>query len=478
MESSYLQEPYSSRSQTLKRWIIEGARTSVFLRPRWHGLRTGPMLVACLVVADILLEIAVQRLYLPGSATFRWQAITGGWLGTALVAWNSYLLRPAPASTSNPRAAPTAAHMLTMLLAQGLGVGILFGALYVVLLRSGVYTRKALPGWMLWALWLAPWVWTLVAQLLVLCRGGDKRRGLLPVAAATLIAGMAVVYFAGPPNFWRADREDRTAAPDKTLHLTQELMEAQSALLSQRLAGIAPRRNGEINLFVLTFAPYDDDVFRRESGMVAQVMEQRFHAEGHVLQLVNHVDTLTTWPWATTLNLQRAIKRFASVMNRDEDILFIHLTSHGGSNGELAADYWPLEVDKLHPRELKRWLDEAGIRNRVISISACYSGSWIKPLVDDNTLVMTAADADHTSYGCGSKSELTFFGRAMYDEQLRNKTLSFEEAYRVAREVIAKREQEAGKDDGFSNPQIAMGKQIRGRLAELVAYLQDGRKDQ
>mgnify|MGYP000623762907 CR=1 FL=1 len=24
---------------------------------------------------------------------------------------------------------------------------------------------------------------------------------------------------------------------------------------------------------------------------------------------------------------------------------------------------------------------------------------------------MTAADADHTSYGCGRKSELTFFGR-------------------------------------------------------------------
>jgi hypothetical protein len=41
---------------------------------------------------------------------------------------------------------------------------------------------------------------------------------------------------------------------------------------------------------------------------------------------------------------------------------------------------------------------------------------------------MTAADADHTSYGCGRLSELTFFGRALFDEQLR-KTHSFEQAF-------------------------------------------------
>jgi hypothetical protein len=42
----------------------------------------------------------------------------------------------------------------------------------------------------------------------------------------------------------------------------------------------------------------------------------------------------------------------------------------------------------------------------------------------------------------------------------------------VAREVIAKREVEAGKEDGFSNPQIVMGKRIKERLAVLTAGLQ------
>jgi hypothetical protein len=112
-------------------------------------------------------------------------------------------------------------------------------------------------------------------------------------------------------------------------------------------------------------------------------------------------------------------------------------------------------------------LDEAGIRNRVIAVSACYSGGWIEPLRNEDTLVMTAADADHTSYGCGSRSDLTYFGRAVFDEQLR-KTKSFEDAFRAAVPVIRQREIEAKKDDGFSNPQIFVGREIHALLDELA----------
>ncbi|MNY57119.1 hypothetical protein D3C86_1932760 [compost metagenome] len=80
-------------------------------------------------------------------------------------------------------------------------------------------------------------------------------------------------------------------------------------------------------------------------------------------------------------------------------------------------------------------------------------------------MVLTAADADHTSYGCGYKSELTFFGRAMFDEQLRSYTRSFEQAHATAREIIRQREIVAGKDDGYSNPQLSTGPAIRAKLA-------------
>ena len=75
---------------------------------------------------------------------------------------------------------------------------------------------------------------------------------------------------------------------------------------------------------------------------------------------------------------------------------------------------------------------------------------------------MTAADAQHTSYGCGKRSKLTFFGRALFDEQLRT-THSFEQAFAAAVPVIRQREIEAGKDDGFSNPQISVGERDPAR---------------
>jgi hypothetical protein len=207
--------------------------------------------------------------------------------------------------------------------------------------------------------------------------------------------------------------------------------------------------------------------------MVSKVMEQRFDAAGRTIQLVNHAETIEQWPWATPMNLRRTIRKMASVMDRDEDILFLHLTSHGARDGELSADFWPMAVAAVRPADLKLWLDEAGIKYRILSISACFAGSWITPLSDQNTLVMTASDAEHTSYGCGRKSDLTYFGRAMYDEQLRKSTLSFEAAHAAARKMIKVREEEAGKDDGYSNPQIKAGEGIKKRLNRLEDRLRD-----
>jgi hypothetical protein len=175
-------------------------------------------------------------------------------------------------------------------------------------------------------------------------------------------------------------------------------------------------------------------------------------------------------PWATPRNLRRAIDAVAQRMDREQDLLVIYMTSHGARDFQLAAAHPPLQVDGISPGELRTALDDAGIRHRVIAISACYSGGWVGPLASDTTLVMTAADAEHTSYGCGQLSELTFFGRAMFAEQLRS-THSFEDAFAAAVPVIRQREIDAGKSDGFSNPQISVGERIRPLLKSLAQRL-------
>ena len=123
------------------------------------------------------------------------------------------------------------------------------------------------------------------------------------------------------------------------------------------------------------------------------------------------------------------------------------------------------------PADLKKWLDQAGVKYRVLSVSACFSGHWIAPLAGPGTLVMSAADATHTSFGCGQDADLTYFGRAVFDEQLRTSTRSFEQAHAAARTVIARREKEGGKEDGYSNPQIAVGNAMRAQLQRLESQL-------
>lgn len=442
-------------------WLREGARTALMLRPRWDRLDTSPAMMAVLFVLGLALSVLIQRLYVEGPALFYWQAFNAGWLSLALLPWCAWLVRGGRGAD----AAPDTPRLFTMLQAQAIALSVLAGALYLAMMYGRLNTTKLGPLANL-AIWMAPPAIALLPQLLLLWRGG--KREPLPSATAmlVLIGCFALNIAARPADFWYPMQ--REEAGPRQFALTQELVEAQQQLLSKQLAALQPQRPGKVDLYALTFAPYYADVFRRESGMVAQVMAQRFDAGGRVLQLVNHAHTAGSQAWATQLNLRRAIAHMAQLMDRDEDILFIHLTSHGGANGFLASQFTPLSMQNLTPQTLKQWLDDAGIRNRVISISACYSGSWIAPLADENTLVMTAADADHTSYGCGSKSELTFFGRAMYDEQLRNSTRSFEQAHAAARKIILQREQEAGKTDGYSNPQISVGPQIRARLARML----------
>lgn len=456
------QEALETGEKSIVPWTREGARSALFLPPRWEGLAPAPGLIALLLLAGVLLNLAFERLTIDGPAVFEWRAIAGGWVPTLVGAWACYLMRGPQRS---------AAHLFGMVLAQSLFISLAIGILYAVLIRTNLYNPRVLGVAGMWILWLAPAAWSILAQVTLLSRDGSHDSGRLLLASLSLVAASALHHAAQPPGFWTPG-DSELQDQRRQLNLTQELMEAQPQLLSQRLKELRKQRPGAVDVYALTFAPYsDEDVFRRESAMVAEVMARRFAADGRSLQLVNHVQTVQEWPWATPRNLQRAIRRVAEVMDRDEDILFIHLTSHGAKDGQLAAEFWPMTVAPVRPADLKAWLDQAGIRYRVISISACYSGSWIPSLAGDTTMVMTAADAEHTSYGCGRGSELTFFGRAMFDEQLRSQTLSFEAAHAAAREVIKKREVEAGKDDGYSNPQISVGAAIRPRLARLEEEL-------
>ena len=108
-------------------------------------------------------------------------------------------------------------------------------------------------------------------------------------------------------------------------------------------------------------------------------------------------------------------------------------------------------------------LGRTGIQHRIVIISACYSGVFVGPLASDNTLVITAADFDHSSFGCEDKIKWTYFGDAFFNRALRS-TSDLRSAFATARKLISVRERQEGLVP--SNPQIAGGKKIDAMLAE------------
>jgi hypothetical protein len=155
-------------------------------------------------------------------------------------------------------------------------------------------------------------------------------------------------------------------------------------------------------------------------------------------------------------------------INRDEDVLVLYVTSHGSEKHELVVDFRPLRWRGIDPQGLKSALDDSGIRWKVLVISACYSGGFIDALKDERTLVITAASADRTSFGCGNTSDATYLAQALFGDALR-KTYSFEQAFGEARKSIEQWEREKGYT--ASEPQIYVGSEIRAKLGQIERRL-------
>lgn len=315
-----------------------------------------------------------------------------------------------------------------------------------------------------YALYIA---WALAVLLRALWVAGGWRGRLSVQAGAVLIAlYLLTLYFMPRTELWMPYEEEAEQRPSIA---QEQLFHAQDGLLAARLAELQPQRAGITDLYFLGFAPDGtQDVFGDELRTVGRLMRQRFDAAGRSLLLSNDPSTLGELPIASATNLGAALERLGRVMDADEDLLFLYVSTHGSQGGELAVDLPPLELSQIRPAALARMLHASGIKWKVLVISACYSGGFIEPLKDDNTLIITATDAFNQSFGCGNGEKLTWFGKAYFDEALRG-TRSFTDAFALARKAVEQRERERSYTP--SNPQIYLGAAMRDKLIGLEARL-------
>ncbi|MEE1868821.1 C13 family peptidase [Pseudomonas auratipiscis] len=223
----------------------------------------------------------------------------------------------------------------------------------------------------------------------------------------------------------------------------------QGHLLEQALAKV-PASTPEIELYSLALAgDGKQSVFLREANYVSALLKSRFGAVGQI-NLLNHRDHLDDKALATRENLARAARTLAE-RTGPEDLVFIYLTSHGSPDHELVLDIPRLQLADLPADALANSLAPLKDRDKIIVISACYSGGYIDSLKDSKTLIMTASRADRVSFGCSEEADFTYFGDALFAQAL-NQTDDLRQAFELAKASVAEREAAEGFDP--SEPQI------------------------
>ncbi len=223
----------------------------------------------------------------------------------------------------------------------------------------------------------------------------------------------------------------------------------QGRLLEEALARV-PRSAPPIQLYSLVVAgDGQQSVFLREADYVSNMLKVRFGARGQVT-LVNHRDHMATRPMATRETLTRAAITLAE-RSGPEDLVFIYLTSHGSQDHQLVLDQPRLQLADLTADELATALAPLKNRDKVIVISACYSGGYIAPLKDERTVIMTAARADRVSFGCSEEADFTYFGDALFAEAL-NQTDDLKQAFELHAPALPK--ENKGKASSFGAPAV------------------------
>ncbi|OPA84858.1 peptidase C13 [Pseudomonas fluorescens] len=224
---------------------------------------------------------------------------------------------------------------------------------------------------------------------------------------------------------------------------------AQGRLLDEALAAV-PASTPAVELYTLVLAgDGKQSVFLREADYVSNLLASRFGARGQV-RLVNHRDHIADRPLATRESLRQAVQTLAE-RTGPEDLVFIYMTSHGTHEHELVLDQPRMELADLPADELAAVLAPLKNRDKIVVISACYSGGFIPALKDDRTLIMTASRADRVSFGCSEEADFTYFGDALFAQAF-NQTDDLQQAFKLAQLHVAEREQA----DNFeaSEPQI------------------------
>lgn len=321
--------------------------------------------------------------------------------------------------------------------------------------------------WIAWSVGVAALIWSVAVACVFLARACEARRvwPRVILAIGILMTAMSSAQYVpildGYLSMLAFETEGEGAQNETVAPIDAEaLWPIQPQLVAASLARLDQGSQAGPPTFVVSIAAGgSQQLFGREARAVERLLSRRFGLNSGGVLLSNARADLNNVPLANDTNLTAILAGIGKSADVSRGLVVIYLTSHGGRDAALQTDL--PDYTRLHEISAQRLaaaLDRAKIRRRIVIVSACYSGTWIKPLTSPDTIVITAAAADRTSFGCDDSREYTVFGEALINGELRDGA-SLEDAFAALKRVVSLRE--AAQDITQSSPQVFVGDRMR-----------------
>ncbi|MZR64251.1 C13 family peptidase [Alcanivorax sp. DP30] len=231
----------------------------------------------------------------------------------------------------------------------------------------------------------------------------------------------------------------------------------EASRLQSVLSSLAPQRPGVRDVYFLAVGGDGTaGVFSREVDWVSERLGGVLDLKRRQVKLVNGGGN--EQPLATRTSVREALNALDGLMDPEEDLLLVHIVSHGTMNGELVLDARNLHLNNLTVEDGKHWLNALRVKHQWVVISACYSGQWVNALAAPQRAVFSSAAQDRTSFGCSDDSERTWFSRALYGEDMSAGIHDPDAWFAAANDRVTAMEVEQGiGEDDHSLPQKSVG---------------------
>lgn len=350
-----------------------------------------------------------------------------------------------------------------------LELGRLLGATYaampalLALGEMGVHAIANQRGRLMFGVLIATWAVVVVANLIVRLTPRAPRFARFRASMLVVVLWIGLGHL--PSNEVVATESEPIVTPDPASVYARALEQAERVRAAEDALAMSTTTKPQM-YFVGMAAWAHQDVFGREVRAARQLFDDRFDTRGRSVVLSNDPSTMDTLPLATNANLRHVLRFVASRMNREQDMLFLFVTSHGSSSG--VALGLPRSGDLpetiLTPDALRTMLDEAGIKWRILVISGCRSRVFASALQNEYSLVATAAAPHRHSFGCASGRDYTEYGRALFAEAFVQEP-NMVSAFSRAHELVELREKARG--DPPSRPQLSVGSAVPAKLTQM-----------